>query len=597
MKRTSLLSRFAEGFSTFLLLAALASIQILIGGTRLLFSLPSYGILSLLALLSLFFIRRPKPEPNQLCLISAVLFFSYVLLRAVVSPVDYLARPDIYAVLGGLLVYFFVAHFFTEAKRRLLVVSLLLLLAIVHVGIGAIQFRDGDNFMLIPFLQRYNYERRASGFYVCPNHLAGLLEVLAVFGLSIVCWSRWSAWLKLLIGYAVGVCYVGVILTGSRGGYLSTIASLLLFGFLSIAVLRRGPRRLLWRIAIPVCVAAALLAVTAAFFIKKNDFLSGRAQTVFETSNMRFDLWKAAIQTWKLEPLTGTGSGSYLYYGRQFRTDRVQNDPVYVHNDYLHLLAEYGLIGVVLFLPFLGTHLWNGWRNFRRLGPKRVAVSHGVLSNSMAVQIGALSAVVAYIVHSSLDFNLHIPANVLLMALVFGMLANAGVQHAAEEVKPAWTMMAWRLVLLPIALLVGIQCARLLPGEYYTELARTSLRDNEPVSAIGFALKALAWEKKNPEIYRYLGTARIDHGDEMTNPQARASYYEAAIKAFEKGRELSPRDRTFIVSLGLAYDELGRFPEAEWMFGEALVLDPRSQPTKDIYEAHLRLWRTGNKLE
>src|SRR5205085_3031161 len=130
------------------------------------------------------------------------------------------------------------ASVFTEAKRRLLVLCVLLTLAIVHVGIGAIQFRDGENFMLIPFLQRFDYGRRASGFYVCPNHLAGLLEVLGVFGLSIVCWSRWPKIAKLLIGYVVAVCYVGVVLTGSRGGYLSTGTSLIVFALLSLLTLR-----------------------------------------------------------------------------------------------------------------------------------------------------------------------------------------------------------------------------------------------------------------------------------------------------------------------------------------------------------------------
>lgn len=79
----------------------------------------------------------------------------------------------------------------------------------------------------------------------------------------------------------------------------------------------------------------------------------------------------------------------------------------------------------------------------------------------------------------------------------------------------------------------------------------------------------------------------------MIEPLARLSFYQAAITAFEKGHALAPRDKTFAVSLGLAYDELGRFAEGEWMFNEALALDPRSTPTKQIYEAHLEHWRRG----
>jgi O-antigen ligase len=552
-------------------------------------------MLAAVGLFSLFSLRRAKPQPNQLCFFTASLFFGYVLARAILSPDDYLARPDIYSILAGLLVYFFVATLFTEAKRRMIILCVLLALALVHVVIGAVQFRDGENFMLISFLQRYDYGRRASGFYVCPNHLAGLLEVLGIFGVSMVCWSRWPALVKLLIGYATAVCYAGVILTGSRGGYLSTAASFIVFIFLSVLVLRRGPPRLFWRITIPGSVLAILLALSVVLFVRKSDFLSGRAQTVFETTNMRFDLWKGALEQWRLQPVLGTGSGSYLYYGRQFRTDRVQEDPVYVHNDYLHLLAEYGLIGVALLLPFLAAHLWNGWKNFKRLGPKRVAISHGVLSNGMALQIGALASLCAYIVHSVLDFNLHIPANVLLLAFVFGILANAGIQRERELAPMKWPALSWRLLLPALGVLLAIQCVRLLPGEYYTERARIAVRDNEPLSAILLALQGLRWEQKNPNLYRYLGSARIDRGDEMTDPRARASFYEAAVPAFEKGRALLPRDKTFAIGLGTVYDELGRFQEGEWMFGEALALDPRSVPTRNVYEAHLRRWRDGNR--
>ena len=102
----------------------------------------------------------------------------------------------------------------------------LIVVALVQVGIGAVQFRSGNNFMLIPFLQRFDYGRRASGFYVCPNHFAGLLEVIGIFCVSLVCWSRWPLWAKLLVGYAGLVCYVGLALTGSRGGYLGASVSL-----------------------------------------------------------------------------------------------------------------------------------------------------------------------------------------------------------------------------------------------------------------------------------------------------------------------------------------------------------------------------------
>ncbi|MEY2480794.1 MAG: hypothetical protein QOI04_1721 [Verrucomicrobiota bacterium] len=589
------LSRGTEFISAFLLAAALALIQVLIGGTRLLFSLPSYGLLAVIALLSIFSLRRAKPHAPQICLASAALFFGYVLARAILSPVDYIARSDIYSVLGGLVLYFFVACIFTQAKRRMWVIFFLLTLALVHVLIGAIQFRNGNNFMLIPFLQRYNYERRASGFYVCPNHLAGLLEVLGIFALSMVCWSRWPTWAKLLIGYAAGVCYLGVALTGSRGGYLSAAMSLVVFGLLSLITLRQASARLFWSFGVVALIAAVSIGAASVFLIHKSPYLTNRTQNAFDTAPVRIDLWRAAVEEWKVQPWIGTGSGTYLYYGRMFRTPRMQQDPINVHNDYLHLLAEYGLIGGALFVLFLAAHLHAGWKNFQRLGPKRVAVAHNLLSNGLALYLGALAAVAAYMVHSFVDFNLHIPANVLLLAFVFGVLANPGTQR---EIEPAVSMsiLAWRACLPVIGAILIVQCVRLLPGEYYAERARVAQRNNHPEEAIAFATRGLRTERANPSLYQYLASAELTQCDSL-DATARAACYEKGIELFEKARELAPQDRTFLVPLAFTYDLVGRFAEAEWIYYEARRWDPRSTYLDESYKYHLIQWeRNGGAI-
>jgi O-antigen ligase len=590
VKIAALKSRAAEVWAACLLAAAFLMIQILVGGTRLLFSLPAYGLLAVGGLLVCLGLRCARSEPDRICLASAALFFGYIIVRGFMSPVVYLARVDVYSVLGGLLVYLFVADFLTESKRRTVLVSFLLLIGMVHVLIGAIQFRSGDNFMPIPFLQRFDYGRRASGFYVCPNHLAGLLEVLGVFGLSLVCWSRFPAWAKLLTGYATATCYFGLILTGSRGGYLSALGSLLLFIALSGTLLRQASARLFWRVGGPGVIIAALIGLAAFLLIHKNAYLSERTQNMF-ARNVRLEMWKAAILQWKLQPFFGTGSGTYLYYGRQFRSVQLEADSVYVHNDYLQLLAEYGLAGGALFLIFLGSHLANGWKNFQRLGLKRVAVSSRLLSNAMALQLGAIVAVFAYMIHSFVDFNLHIPANVLLLAFVFGLLANAGAQHQAEPPQLRRSIIGWRLVLPLIGLVVAIESVHLLPGEYFAERARTALRDDQLESGALFATRGLAYERSNPNLYQYLGSARIDQGDTAQNPATAAQFYQAAIEAFESGRAQAPREEAFAIGMADAYDSLGRFTEGEWMYDEALALDPRSRSLESSYQAHLKKWR------
>jgi O-antigen ligase len=588
-----LIVRAVEILSAALLVVVLLSIQALIGGTRLLFAFPAYGLLAIAGLLSIVCLRSVKPKPDQICLWSAVLFFGYVLVRATLSPLPYLARTDIYSVLAGLVVYLLTCCVLTSAKTRMSILACLLAAALAHVLVGAIQFRSGNNFMPISFLQRFDYGRRASGFYVCPNHLAGLLEVLGIFGLSIVCWSRWPVWSKLLIGYAAAVSYLGVILTGSRGGYLSTAASLLVFAVITLAILREGGSALLLRIGAAGAVIAAIGITSAFFLVHQSDFLSDRAKNVLDYKNMRLDMWRAATEQWKQSPLIGTGSRTYLVYGRKYRTEQMQLDPIYTHNDYLQLLSEYGIVGAVTFLGFFLVHLRRGWIDARRLGPKRIAVSHRLASNAMALNAGALCALAAYAVHSVFDFNLHIPANVLLLAFVFGIIANPAVTYENNPSQPVRGLIFWRVVMFILAAVLVWQVWRLTPGEYFAEKARAAVRDYRFLSAVDFARKGLGYESENPLLFYYLGRARVVGGDSQQSPEASASYYEAAVPAFAKARELAPLDKTYTIELALTYDALSRFNEAEWFYYEARALDPRSTSTNRYYQAHLERWKNG----
>lgn len=588
------MSRAATALCGILLAASFAIIQLLIGGTRLLFSFPAYGLLAVMAILSLLLIRRASPSPSQFCLLSSTIFFGYILARAFLSPFDYLARPDIYSVLGCLLVYLFVACVFTGARQRSWFVFFLLALSIAHVCVGALQFRDGNNFMPISFLQRFDYGRRASGFYINPNHLAGLLEVLGIFGLSMVCWGRWPAWGRLLIAYAAGSCYVGVLLSASRGGFISCAASFVVFVSLSVWALRRANKKAFLKIGGLVAAAVVLIFVIGDVYSNKFLYLNDRVWTENAKANdNRLDIWNSAVQNFKVQPAVGTGSGTFLFYGRLFRSERMPSDPVYAHNDYLHLLAEYGIVGAIGFLIFLGAHLVNGWRNYQRLGPKRIAVSTRALSNSFALQIAALSSVAAYVVHSFLDFNLHIPANALLLAFVFGLLANPGVSRESTIPAPAGSLIGWRIALAGLGVVVAIQSFRLLPAEYFTERARVALRDNDPHAALGFADRAVTTDQRNPNLYLYIGRAGIAEANAASEPEKRSYLVALSIAAFEKGWGLARQDEVFPLELASIYDAVGRFSEAEWMYDEAIRLDPNFAPVRRSYEAHLERWRSA----
>jgi O-antigen ligase len=594
------ISRLGGFFIVLFSATALALLQVSIAGTGLFFFLPSYGLVAIAALIS-FATLRSGSSPDLACLGASVIFGGYIVLRALTSPVSYVARADLYLVMAALTVYGLTAIVLSSSGKRIALIILLLTFAMLHVLLGLIEFGLGENFILIPFLQTLEINNRASGFYVNPDHFAGLLELLGIFGLSITCWSRCPSWSKVITGYLTAICYFGLVLTGSRGGYSSATASFLIFAVLSLIALRAGGAALLRRAGTAGLIALTLTLMVGTFFIHQSDSLSQRLANI-APDQTRLDLWRASIEQWKLQPLIGTGSGTYRFYGRQFRAQRMQNDPVDVHNDYLHLLCEYGLVGLLGFAIFFFTHLRVGWRSFTYLGPGRIVPGGSPLSNRLALNIGALSAIAAYVVHSIVDFNLHVPANALLLAFAFGVVANPGAKSGSEIPRPRENWVP-RLCLASLGAILLFQSARLFPGEYYAERARTTLANEDPATAILLANKALIYEERNPNIFFSLGRAQAALGNQKRPSENRlfsddaAPYYDAALTAFNKARRLAPLDETYPLDMAFVYDQLGRFAEAEWMFGIARSLDPRSINISQLYKTHLEAWASDRQQD
>lgn len=576
----------------FLFILAMVIMQVLIGGAGLVYGLPA-DLLIGVAAAPLFFVKRLNSGNSGRAWagVTTLLLGGFVIGRSLFSPVEYLARWDLFLALAALLGYFMASRYFVRSRDRLIVVGVLATLALVHVGIGAIQFKQRDNFMLIPMIIRSDWEWRASGFYIYPNHLAGLLEMVCFLTLSVCCWGRVQNWVRILGGYCSLMCIVGIALTGSRGGYLSVLFGLVVFCGFSLWVIRRVRPDRQGVVTVVTVLGTALLVGGALFFMAKSASIAERVNTVYEPNNMRLTMWKSALQQWNLSPLAGTGSGTFFYYGREFRAPENQRDPIFVHNDYLHLLAEYGVIGAVLGVGFLGMHLFTGCRGLKKIVNEKLKAEWQTSSNELALTLGALSGVAALLLHSVVDFNFHLPANALVGAMLFAILATPRVDQKSHGEKVS-RRLAWMPGMAPVLgvvmLILGVP---LMAGEYYCELARRALRDQRYEEARVLAERAVSYERKNPNLYFYLGEARHFLTKGMEDPVARAALFEQAAEAYEEGLKLFPRDTRLLLMLGRTLDLSGRFAEADEVFQRAIAADPNFGNVYAYYGMHFKLQR------
>jgi tetratricopeptide (TPR) repeat protein len=210
-------------------------------------------------------------------------------------------------------------------------------------------------------------------------------------------------------------------------------------------------------------------------------------------------------------------------------------------------------------------------------------------SDSLALNMGALSAVMAYVMHSAVDFNLHVPANAMLIAFVFGILANPGVVLPFKEAHFPKISRYAGLALPALALWVAYAGLRTLPAEYYSERARVALRDERYAESIGCARQGIRWDETNPYLYLHLGQAHAGYAEIAPHGRAATNSWTAAAEAFRKGIRYFPQDQWLLVGMGEALDALKQFDEAETFFRQALIWNPKWAPIRARYAAHLRL--------
>ncbi|MCC6587596.1 MAG: O-antigen ligase family protein [Bryobacterales bacterium] len=279
-------------------------------------------------------------------------------------------------------------------------------------------------------------EGLARGTYANRDHYAALLEIVFPFALlypfAIVrsAKARYTFPAAVALKACVPLVVAGILITAiihslSRGGFLSTLGSLLVCGMIAIG-LRDGPvkqpRPAFWRL---IPAALALLILILAFIYLPPDSLISRfsefAQTDDISADTRAQIWRDTAAMIKPYMWTGAGWGAYQYTFLRFKTVAPMNTVDYAHNDYLQVLVEAGPLVFTLQLMFLLRMLWLALRR-----------PHDNSTEPLTLSIACAGACASILLHSVVDFSLYVPANLLIFAWVVGItsaLANNPVRE------------------------------------------------------------------------------------------------------------------------------------------------------------------------
>lgn len=556
-------------------MAALLLLEVLIGGARLAFALPAAGLVGLAAVVCLLPGWRTTGRPAWGATAATVAFAVYILFRNRFSEVEYIGRLHFLIVAASLAVYLLFAFVLTRPHDRKIFFGFVIALCLLQLVPAAVQFFGEGAWMPLPFAQRRNECWRASGFFISPNNFAGFVEMGALLAAAFAFLGRMKMWQRLMLVVIALVCAAGVLSSGSRGGYIGLGAGVFALVSLLMSVWTRSQAESRRRY-LPAALLAGLITMLAAgWWLQESDpVIRDRVDAIKDVDFQRLHLWASALQQFELSPLVGTGAFSFLYYGRMLRDPSVQGDPIHVHNDYLQLLADYGLIGGLLFAAVLVLHSVSGLRSFGQFRAEVAAV--GGQSDRLALLAGCLAVLVAYFAHSVVEFNVQLPLNALVIAAVLACLANAGGPGGEAEPGevPTGPEVAVRTALALTGIVLAAAAWRMMPGEYFVERARYALREGQSKEALEWSRRGLQGTEDNPELSYHAGEAAMQLS--FASPEEASDLRGEAVGHFAEGLRLFPYDSRLVLKLAQAQAATGDYLSASESLVYAEQLDPNS---------------------
>lgn len=179
-----------------------------------------------------------------------------------------------------------------------------------------------------------------------PNYLAANIVACSIVAVSLLALPigtvlRWS------IPVAMAILIAGLVMSGSRGGFLAAGGGLLTAFFV-----------FKYRRAYVLAATAVVVGIGALAFVNVPD--AWDRVTDFNDDNGRSSLWTVATRMWEENPVGGVGLNNFVVHSADYVREPgslehlklIVERPHVPHNTYLQTLAETGIVGLFFFLLF-----------------------------------------------------------------------------------------------------------------------------------------------------------------------------------------------------------------------------------------------------
>ncbi|MBD3308073.1 tetratricopeptide repeat protein, partial [candidate division KSB3 bacterium] len=530
------------------------------------------------------------PGPLDLPLL---LFLGLGFINLTASTYQHATERELYLALNYALLYFLVLQQLKTARRILGLAFILLLVGSAESLFGIFQYLQGAKTVLgymTPNIGTIN------ATYFSHNHFAGFLILIIPVALGIFIGTAHLE-KKFFLFLLMVIMLTALVLTLSRGGLLSfCLAAAGFFLCLALKSLQAFSLHSLLKILLIGLVLTACIGLFVTWIGVSPIAHRSILDTVLPNQDtvdqeIRLPLWKSALHLVKEFPLWGSGLGTFEYVFLRYRPPEIPQGrhAFHAHNDYLELLIEMGIPGLLLMI-------WAMWRFCRYVLSAYFRTDDPLFTN---IALGGLTGCFALFIHSLFDFNLQIPANALLLCILAAMTTatihlitqeRPRSRSKRENETPDKPRPVLRALLSPHSndryrskpswgfAFVILGCLGLLVFNFRNTLAMRSFNhakeaqyQGQRFQAIPLFQQAIAIDGKNALFHEHLGEFYADQAAIAAHAD---KWYNLALQEYQAAIALNPYNPVYYYHLGWIYAALNRQQDAVNALQQAVAASP-----------------------
>jgi tetratricopeptide (TPR) repeat protein len=415
------------------------------------------------------------------------------------------------------------------------------------------------------------------------NHFAGYMVIIIplIVAMSFVVKD---------VGKRVILMFAGIIMAAAMA--FSLIAGAMLAFFLSLIIIgillagSEGTRRqALILVGVVLCSLLIILWFGHAPVLKE---LLTVTDLKHGSPAGRLSMWKSSLAIFADNPVTGTGLGTFDFVYPQYRLPDMIGRAVYAHSDWIQLLTEMGIVGLVIVLAGISfSFLWV----LRKKPVKK-------LSNdwSKGLAVGGLSSTGAGLAHALVEFNFHIPAIAVLFTIIIALTVAVLLdsQYTMRD-SSVHSPSQWKMRIPTSLRIGGVICLLLIIGFSSLAIVRPWIADYHYQN--GLELEGeLHWDEAADKYGQAMDLA----GGNGDYPYALGSVYarrvtltkgidlhekwlNLALDACGQAIAICPINENYYLLLGNLYGAVGNAKEADAAYAKTISLDPNNAFHRRIY--------------